>query len=103
MSFDADFAAQVLPGLYIRAGVDAVITRASVPTPVRIVVDRDQQEVGEHGQVIGRVDRVRCQVAQWDFQRGDTVAWTDHLGSHSKQVERRLDNDGLESYGVLHG
>jgi len=103
VSFDAEFAAQVLPDLYEQAGVDAMVSRGGIASPVRIVVDRDQESMGDHHQVIGRVDRVRCQLSQWDFRGGDRVVWTDHLGAHDKEIERRLNNDGLESYGVLHG
>ena len=104
MSFDDTFAASDLVDIYETFGEDAMVTRALAgPVPVRIVVDRNQERLGDHGQVIGRVDRVRCMVAQWTFAQGDRIAWTDRLGAHDKQVEGSTDNDGLESYGVLHG
>lgn len=80
-----------------------VVTTTTVVAPLRLVVDRNQERLGEFGRVIGRVDRVRCQTAQWTLQQGDTLAWTDRLGAHSKRVESQAEDDGLESYGVLHG
>lgn len=104
MAFDDDFAAADLVDIYEVTGIDATVTRgAAAPVPVRIVVDRNQERIGDAGQVIGRVDRVRCQVSQWTFDRGDHVAWIDRLGSHTKRVESEAENDGLESFGVLYG
>lgn len=104
MSFDDDFAADGLVDIYETFGVDAFVTRgADAAVPVRIVVDRNQEQLGEFNQVVARVDRVRCQVSEWTWQQGDALAWTDRLGSHSKRVEGQTDNDGLEAFGVLHG
>lgn len=104
MSFDADFAADCLPDIYEVFGVEATITRGGgAAVPVRIVVDRNQARLGDYGQVVARVDRVRVQVAQWSWRQGDVVAWSDQFGSHSKAVEVERENDGLESFGVLHG
>ncbi|QDH70848.1 hypothetical protein [Marilutibacter alkalisoli] len=104
MSFDDDFAADALVDIYDTFGVDGTVQRgAAAPEPVRIIVDRDQERLGEYGQVIGRIDKVRCMIGQWTLQQGDVVAWTDRLGTHSKTVETQADDDGLESVGVLHG
>lgn len=104
MDFDDTFVAGALPTIYVTFGVDATVTRGIGPAvPVRIVVDRGQERVGEYGQVVARVDEVHARVAEWEFRQGDVVAWTDRLGSHSKAVESASLNDGLESTAVLHG
>lgn len=104
MSFDDDFAASSLPGIYDAVGTDATVLRApAAAVPVRIIVDRNQARIGEYGQVVARVDRVRVMVSQWALREGDVLAWSDRLGAHSKAVESLDGNDGLESSGVLHG
>lgn len=102
--FDNVFAAETLPQLYDTFGTDGTVQRGvAAAVPVRIIVDRDQEQLGEFGQVVARVDRVRCMTSQWTLQQGDVVAWTDRLGAHSKPVEVQVESDGLESWGVLHG
>lgn len=104
MAFDDDFAAEALVDIYETFGIDATVTRgAAAAVPLRIVVDRNQAQLGEVGQVVARVDRVRCRVSQWTFDRGDHVSWSDRLGTHAKRVESEAENDGLESFGVLYG
>lgn len=104
MSFDDTFAASDLVDVYDTFGVAATVKRGTAdPVPLRIVVDRNQARFGEMGQVIARIDRVRCQVSQWTFAQRDEVTWTDRLGTHTKRVETEEENDGLESFGVLHG
>lgn len=104
MSFDDDFAADCLPDIYEEFGIDALVTRgAADAVPVRIVIDRNQERLGELGQVVGRIDRVRCMATQWTFAQGDVVAWTDRFGAQTKPVELENENDGMESFGVLHG
>lgn len=102
MSFDDDFAADELLDLYEDFGVDAIVTRgAELPVPVRIIVDRDQERLGEFGQVVARVDKLRCMSLHWQWRQGDQVAWTDRFGHHTRTVESQADADGLESWGVL--
>ena len=104
MSFDDNFAADCLPEIYETFGLDAQVTRgADAAVPVRIVIDRNQERIGDYGQVVTRVDRVRCMASQWTFRQGDVIAWTDRFGAQSKPVEIENENDGMESYGVLHG
>lgn len=102
--FDTLFAADQLPSLYASFGVDATVQRdGDAPVPVRIIVDRGQENVGEQGRVYGLMDVVSFQSAEWVPLRGDTIAWTDRLGAHSKRVETVIGDDGLESKAVLHG
>lgn len=102
--FDTLFAADQLPSLYAAFGKDATVKRgAAAAVPVRIIVDRGQESIGEHGRVYGLIDTVSFQVAEWEPVPGDVVSWTDHLGSHTKTVEASLSNDGLEAKVVVHG
>ncbi|HVI60132.1 MAG TPA: hypothetical protein VM619_14835 [Luteimonas sp.] len=104
MSFDDDFAATDLLDIYETFGVDATVARgAAAAVPLRIVVDRNQARLGDYGQVVARIDRVRCMASDWTFRQGDVVAWTDRFGAHSKPIEVENENDGMESFGVLNG
>lgn len=103
MSFDDTFAALDLREIYEAFGIDANVTRGGDTTSVRIIVDRDQERYGTEGQVVARVDTVRAQKREWTFEQHDTVEWTDRLGFHSKQVQASVEDDGLESTGVLYG
>lgn len=105
MSFDDDFAADSLPALYEEFGVDATVQRGlDAPVPgVRLIVDRGQERVGDFGSVIGRIDSVGFMCSQWTPVQGDVVRWTDRFGSHEKQIESLIFNDGLEARAVLHG
>ena len=104
--FDAMFASAHLPTLYATFGRDATVTRGvGAPVPVRIVLNRASEALGDYGQVVARVDRVQFQASQWKPQAGDVVAWTDGFGSHSKAVEGEPQaiTEGLEWEAVLHG
>lgn len=104
MSFDDDFAADGLIAIYDEFGINGTARRgADVSVPVRIIVDRDQQRLGEYGSSVGVMDTVSFMRSQWLPQQGDVIEWTDRHGSHSKRVESKLRDDGLEAVAVLHG
>ena len=104
MSFDDDVFGPMHASLFETFGVDATVARgAGAAVPVRIVVSRDQEVLGEHGQFLQRVTTVETLVAQWQPKNGDVFAWTDRLGNHSRKVDRPLENDGFVAKAVLHG
>lgn len=104
MSLDDTVFADVHGSLFEAFGIDATVKRgAAAPVPVRIIVNRGQEELAEHGQYVQRVTVVDMQVAQWMPQEGDLVAWADRLGSHTRKVDKRLDDDGFVVRAVLHG
>lgn len=104
MSFDTDFAAIALKPMYGVFGIDATVTRGTDPAkPLRIILTRGVEHVGEFGQVVGLLDQVSCMRADWVFRQDDLLAWTDEFGAHSKRVESQKSGDSLESVGVLHG
>jgi hypothetical protein len=104
VSFDDDMLAQMHVDMFATFGVDATAQRGGDEAkPVRIVVDRGQERIGEFGQVVGRVDAVDFLVAQWRPERGDVVAWTDRLGAHSKRIDQAVSDDGFVARVVLHG
>lgn len=104
MSFD-DFAlAEMHVDLFAAFGTDALVQRGAAPAlPVRIVVDRGVERMGEYGTVIGRVDQVSFLVSQWQPLQGDVLTWADRLGMHTKAVESLVENDGFVAMAVLHG
>lgn len=104
MNFDAFFATAAQPSIFAAMGVDATVQRgAAAPVPVRIVVTRNAARLGEYGQVVARVDTVDVMLTQWQPQQGDVVAWSDHLGSHSKALTAEIEDDGFVAKAVLHG
>lgn len=104
MAFDDAVFAPMHDALFDTFGVDATAKRgAAAAVTVRIIVDRDQAQLGEYGQVVARVTTVQTRVAQWAPQQGDVIAWTDRLGSHSRKVDLPLENDGFVAKAVLHG
>ena len=104
MSFDDDVFAGMHVSLFETFGIDATVQRgAGASVPVRIVVNRGQERIGEFGSTIGRIDTLDFLIAQWTPAQGDVVAWTDRLGAHSKQVETLIANDGFVATAVLHG
>lgn len=81
-------------------GVDATAQRgADAPVPVTVVIDHNVEVLGEHGQVVQRVDRISLRNSEWVAQQGDVVV----IGAKSRKVDRPLDDDGLVNTAVLHG
>jgi hypothetical protein len=76
------------------------VTRgAADPVPSRCIVDDGTAQVGEYGQVIGRVTRVSFIKGEWNPARGDVVT----IDGLSRPVERIDADDGLVVEAVLHG
>lgn len=104
MSFDDDVFGPMHASLFETFGVDATVTRgADAAVPARVVVSRDQEMLGEHGQYVQRVDVIETLVAEWTPSQGDVFAWTDRLGNHSRKVDKRISDDGFVAKAVLHG
>lgn len=104
MSFDDDVFGPMHDSLFATFGVDATVQRgAAAAVPVRIIVNRDQQQLGEYGQAVARVTTIDTRTAEWQPEQGDIFAWTDRLGAHSKRVAKPLADDGFVCSAVLHG
>ena len=104
MSFDDLELMDMHADLFEEFGVDATVVRATaLPLPVRVVIDRGVERIGEFGTVAGRVDVASFMVSQWEPRQGDLLAWTDRLGAHEKRVESLVENDGFVAKAVLHG
>lgn len=104
MSFDDIELMDMHAELFEAFGIDGTVARGTDPAvPVRVVIDRGVERIGEFGTVAGRVDVASFMVSQWEPQQGDLLTWTDRLGTHAKRVEAPQDNDGFVSKAVLHG
>lgn len=104
MSFDDDVFGPMHSALFDTFGVDATVTRGTDPAmPVRIIVNRDQAQLGEYGQVVATVTTVDTLSPVWVPEQGDVYSWTDRFGSHSRKVDKRLEDDGFVAKAVLHG
>ena len=103
MSFATDLV-DVHAEVFDEIGIDATVQRGTeAPVPVRIVVTYGRQKLGEFGQVIARQDSIDFLSAQWQPQQGDTVAWEDHLGAHSRKIASPEDDNGYVAKAVLRG
>lgn len=104
MSFDDTVFAPMHETLFDTFGVDGTVQRgAAAAVPVRLIINRNQEVLGENGQYVQRVTVLEVQVSQWSPQEGDVFAWTDRLGNHSRKVDRKLEDDGFVAKVVLHG
>lgn len=103
-SFDDNALADMHIDLFETFGMDATVKRGTdAAVAVRVIVNRDQQQLGEYGQVVARVTTVDFMVAQWEPKQSDVLVWTDRLGTHTKKIQKPEDNDGFVVKAVLHG
>ncbi|TAA45647.1 hypothetical protein [Pseudoxanthomonas winnipegensis] len=103
MNADVVFA-DAAADLFAELGVAALVVRgADAPVPVLIIVQRDQERIGEYGTAATRVDTVAFRVDEWTPRAGDLVTWADRLGTHARKVDGLPDNDGFVATAVLHG
>ncbi|PZO66192.1 MAG: hypothetical protein DI635_00790 [Pseudoxanthomonas suwonensis] len=85
-------------------GVDGHVRRGlDDPVPVRLVIARGVETLGEYGQVVARVTTADFLVRQWQPKQADVVTWTDDHGMHTKRVDSVDDDDGYVARTVLHG
>lgn len=104
MAFDDDVFAPMHDAMFDTFGYDATVQRGiDAALPVRIIVNRNQEQLGDYGRVVARVTTIDMLAAQWTPQDGDVIAWTDRWGAHSQKVERPLENDGFVAKAVLYG
>lgn len=73
---------------------------AGLPVPSRCIRDDGTAQVGEYGQVIGRVTRVSFLKTEWDPKRGDVVTFADNT---AQSVDAIDSDDGFVVGVVLHG
>ena len=71
-----------------------------LPVPSRCIRDDGTAQVGEYGQVIGRVTRVSFLKTEWDPKRGDVVTFADNT---AQSVDAIDSDDGFVVEVVLHG
>ena len=104
MSADDTTIVEMHDDLFADYGTDATVKRGTdAAEPVRIILTRGQEQIGEYGQVVARVDWVDVRIHEWTWQQGDVVTWTDRLGTHSKAIERQAKDDGYVATAVLYG
>lgn len=81
-------------------GEDATVQRGvAAAVPVRVVVERGVQKLGDYGQVIARVNTVTFNNAQWQPQQGDVLVYS----SGTRKVESIDSDDGFVTVAVLNG
>ncbi|HTL15549.1 MAG TPA: hypothetical protein VL251_10730 [Thermomonas sp.] len=104
MAMDDDVFGPMHAALFATFGVDATVQRgAADPVPVRIIVNRGQERLGEYGQVVAHVTTLDMQVSEWVPEHGDEFTWTDRLGAQTHKVDKPLENDGFVAKAVLYG
>lgn len=87
--------------LFDRFAVSVTVQRgvAALPVVARCIVDDGTAQVGEYGQVIGRVTRASFIKSEWSPQRGDVIT----LDSIGRKIESIDEDDGFVVKAVLHG
>lgn len=86
--------------LFDQLAAACTITRgAADPVTARAIVDDGTAQVGQYGQVVGRVTRISFIKAEWDPQRGDVVT----IDGLIRSIESIESDDGLVVEAVLHG
>lgn len=79
--------------LFVEFADPCTVTRDGAgPIPMRCIVDDGVAQMGEYGQIIGRVTHVSFVKAEWCPKRGDVVTLAD---GRSKSVEIIDSDDGL--------
>ena len=87
--------------LFDRFSVPVTVQRGAggLPVPSRCIRDDGTAQVGEYGQVIGRVTRVSFLKTEWDPKRGDVVTFADNT---AQSVDAIDSDDGFVVGVVLH-
>ncbi len=102
MSFDDDVLVAMDATLFDAFGVDGTVQRGlAVPAPVRIVVDRGVQRLGDYGQSVGLVSECSFMRSQWTPIQGDVVRWTDRYGDNIATLETTVEDDGFVAKHVM--
>jgi hypothetical protein len=75
-----------------------IIRDGAGPVPTRCIVEDGAEQLGEYGQVIGRVTKASFIKIEWTPKRGDVVAFEDGC---QKTCETLVDDDGLVAEWIL--
>lgn len=98
-AFDAAVA-DMDASLFEVMGDDATVQRgAAAAAPVRVVVSRNVERLGEYGQVVARMTTVLFRNSEWQPQQGDVLTLTDGV----RKVASIDADDGYVTTAVLHG
>jgi hypothetical protein len=85
--------------LFDELGQDGTVSRGvTAPVPVRVIIERGVQLLGEYGQVVETVDRASFLVAQWRPAQNDVLSVT----GATRKVQRLLSDNGYVAKAVLH-
>lgn len=80
-------------------GVDGSVVRGTdAAVPVRVVVNRSVETLGDYGKVTGRITTVDFQSAQWLPKQGDVLT----IGSDVRKVDKLHGDDGYVATAVMH-
>lgn len=86
--------------LFVDFGDDATVQRgAAAAVPVRVVLTRGVEKLGDYGQVIARVTTAMFRNREWQPKQGDVLT----LASGTRKVDTIDSDDGLVTVAVLHG
>lgn len=98
---DADAAFEGMDDdLFAAFGDDVTVQRAAAAAvPVRVVLVRGVEKLGDYGQVVARVTTAMFRNREWQPQQGDVLTLT----TGARKVDTIDSDDGFVTVVVLHG
>lgn len=85
--------------LFDELGEAATVTRGATSAPVRVVLTRGVERLGDYGQVVARVTTAMFINSEWQPAQGDVL----HLVTGDRKVDSVDADDGFVTTVVLHG
>ncbi|GAB3755172.1 head-tail joining protein [Lysobacter olei] len=85
--------------LFDEFGEAVTVARGATTAPVRVVLTRGVERLGDYGQVVARVTTAMFINSEWQPAQGDLL----HLATGDRKIESVIDDDGLVTTVVLHG
>lgn len=86
--------------LFDAFGVDGSVVRGvAAPVPVRVVLTRGVERLGEYGQVVARVTTASFRNREWAPRPGDVLT----VDARTRAIDDILKDDGYVAEAVLHG
>lgn len=86
--------------LFAEFGESVTVQRGvAAAVPVRVVIERGVEKLGDYGQVVARVTTAMFLNSEWVPLQGDVL----NLATGDRKVDEITDDDGYVTTAVLHG
>lgn len=85
--------------LFDEFGESVTVTRGATTAPVRVVLTRGVERLGDYGQVVARVTTAMFINSEWQPVQGDVLS----LSTGDRKIDSVIGDDGFVTTVVLHG